>query len=176
MARPEKEAKVAELTEQLTGCQAAILTDYRGLKVKEMTDLRTRIREAHASYRVVKNSLLVRALEGMGQTEVVPLVRGPLGVILTSEDPTEVMRAVAAFHKEHGLPVVRGGLMLGRPLSAEAADALATIPPRDRLLAMAVGAFQAPLAGLVTTLQAAGRELVGTLQAAAEKRGAEGAA
>jgi large subunit ribosomal protein L10 len=175
MPKPEKEAQVAQLAEQLRGVDAAILTDYRGLKVKQMTELRARIREAGAQYRVVKNSLLARALEGIGAGEVASLVQGPLAVLFAAE-PVEAMRAVEAFRKEHGLPLLRGGLLAGKLLTAQQAESLAVIPPRERLLALALGAFQAPLAGLVATLQATATEFVGTLQAIAEKRGAQGAA
>jgi large subunit ribosomal protein L10 len=176
MAKPEKQAKIAELTEQLQHAQTAILTDYRGLKVKQMTELRRRVRATGAHYQVVKNTLLVRALQELGSGEAVPLIKGPLAVVFTPHDPSEVARALAAFRKEHGLPVIRGGLLSGKMLTAEQAQSLATIPPREQLLAMAVGALQAPLTGLVTTLQAVSAGLVGTLQSIAEKRGAVSAA
>ena len=170
MPKPEKETQVAELTEWLKNSQAALLTDYRGLKVKQMTDLRARIRAAGASYLVVKNTLLVRALDAIGAGEIAPLIKGPLAVVFAPGETTEIVRAIAAFRKEHGLPLLRGGLLAGKALTAEQADSLATIPPRERLLAMAVGVIQSPLAGLVTTLQAAAAGFIGTLQAIAEKR------
>jgi len=161
---------VAQVVELLGRCQVALLTDYRGLTVQEMTALRRQLREAGAEYHVVKNTMLRRALESMGMPLVEEHFVGPTAVVFAAEDPAGPAKVIATFAKRRGIPTVKGGMIEGRIFGAEDTAALATLPSRQQLLAMVAACYQSRAASLVRTLYTLVANFAGTLQALSEKR------
>ncbi len=171
MARPEKEAAVAELVAKLRDCGGVIVTDYRGLRVKALGELRRQLRSAGGEYRVVKNSMMRRAADEAGMGELSATLAGPTAVLFVPQDPSAAAKALLAFARgKDGLPGVRGVMMGARLYPPAAAQDLATLPGREGLLAMVMSALQAPVANLIAILQSPVAGLVATLEEIAKKR------
>jgi large subunit ribosomal protein L10 len=152
--RPDKVAKVAEVREDLTGAAATLLTHYRGLSVKELAELRAKLRETHAELRVVKNTLARRAAADAGIDGFEELLVGPTGLVFCAEDPVGPAKALKAFAKEHPDLVIRGGYLDGEILDEAAAVKLADLASREELLATLVGLMYGALANTARLLQA----------------------
>ena len=167
MPTPAKEATIAGLVEALGTAQAAILADYRGLTVEELTRLRRRLLPLNARFTVTKNTLLRRALDGAGKPDLGDLLEGPSAVLFADGDPAEATKVMLAFARElrRDLPHPKGGLLGARVLSAAEVNDLATMPPREQILANFLGTVQSPAAGLVSTLGAILQNLVATVEA-----------
>lgn len=177
MPTPEKAETIAELTAELGRIQGAIVTDYRGLTVEQITALRRKLRPARARYTVVKNTLFKRALDARGLPDMGTLLEGPSAVLFAEGDPVEATRVLTGFIKElrKDLPVVKGGLLGRRVMNAADVANLATLPPRDQILANLLGTLQSPVAGLVGTIGAVLQNLVGTIEAFQAKQEGAGA-
>src|SRR5579859_4337505 len=130
MQKTEKERIVAELTERLRSSETMIVADYRGLTVKEVDDLRTRLIEQGASFTVVKNSLTRRAAEAAGADALLTLLDGPTAIAFLEAggDPVAVAKALAASARTTKVLAVRGGVMQGRTITAEDIEELAKLP------------------------------------------------
>lgn len=163
---------MAEIVEYLGRCQVALLTDYRGLSVKDMTALRRELQEAGAECHVVKNTLLRRALESVGAPIVEEQLVGPTALVFAADDAAAPAKVIAAFAKRHGVPTMKGGMIEGRAVGPEDAAALATLPGRQQLLAMMAACYQSPVASMAQTLYTLIANFAGTLQALADKRAA----
>ena len=149
----EKKAVVANLRARTESAQAAVLTDYRGLTVAEMNDLRTQLREQGVFFQVVKNNLAKRAVEG---TEFEPLsehLKGPTAVAL-AEDPVAAAKVFSEFAKDHGDLEIKAGVLSGKPLSPAELEALAKLPGRDQLLTQLAVGLNAPIVKLARSLNA----------------------
>lgn len=168
MPNPKKEKVVADLAEALRNASSALLTDYRGLTVAQISELRRRLREANAEYHVVKNTLFMRALKEVGYD--IGLLEGPTAVAFAHNDPVAPAKVLLEFMRENKVPVPKGGIVEGKVVSAEQVEALSKIPPREVLLAQAVAGIQAPITGLVSCLQGVISNFVLTLQAVADKK------
>ncbi len=153
MARPDKAAAVAELTEQFRSSNAAVLTEYRGLTVKQLKDLRRSIGD-HASYAVVKNTLTQIAARDAGVAAFDDLLAGPSAIAFVTGDPVEAARGIRDFAKANPLLVIKGGVLEGKPLSADDIRKLADLEPREVLLAKLAGAMTASLSGAVALFAA----------------------
>jgi large subunit ribosomal protein L10 len=178
MRKEVKEQVVAELVERLRTTQTLVVTDYRGLTMKEIDDLRTRLLEHGARYQVVKNTLTRRAAEAAGADTLLALLEGPTAIafIESDGDPVAVAKALADAARTTRILAIRGGLLDGRPVSEEDVRSLATLPPRETLQAQLVGALQGPLAIIVGLFSAPMRDLVSVLDQRIEQLKAEGAA
>ncbi len=154
MVRPDKVAAVDEVRERLTGSAATLLTHYRGLTVTELAELRTRLREANADYRVVKNTLTRRAADGAGMPELVELLEGPIALVFCKEDPVAPAKALKAFAKDHPELVIRGGYLEGEVLDDTAAIRLADLASKEELLGQLAGLMYGALANTARLLQA----------------------
>jgi large subunit ribosomal protein L10 len=152
--RPDKVAKVAEVKDDLTGAAATLLTHYRGLSVKELAELRARLRETHAELRVVKNTLARRAAADAGIDGFEELLVGPTGLVFCAEDPVGPAKALKAFAKDHPDLVIRGGYLDGEVLDEVAAAKLAELASREELLATLAGLMYGALANTARLLQA----------------------
>lgn len=162
----EKQAVVDELVGKLRGAQGFYLTDFTGLNVKRITELRRRLRKAGVEYLVVKNTLAVRALAGMDLPDVGQFFNGPTGLVIGSRDAVAAARVIDEFAREHdNKPAVKAGIVERRPVSASDVHKIAKLPPREQLLAELAGAMQAPLAQLLFMLQGKLSEFVGLLEA-----------
>src|SRR5947208_11116057 len=144
MKRPEKEQLVAELKAKLDGANALYYTDFTGLNVKRMTDLRRRLRKANVEYVVIKNTLALRAVNEAGL--VAMRLKGQTGLVIT-KDAVAAAKVLADFAKENDQrPAVKGGLLEGKSLDVEQVKKLASMPSREQMLAELGGGLQAPLA------------------------------
>ncbi|HHY46630.1 MAG TPA: 50S ribosomal protein L10 [Firmicutes bacterium] len=173
LARPEKEATVNEIREKLERAQGVILTDYRGLDVRTMTELRRKLAESGIEYRVVKNTLASIAARGAGIGDLSQLLTGPTAMAFAYKDPVTAAKALSGFAKEHKELSFKGGILGKQVISGDQVGALAMLPPREVLLGQVVSAIQAPLSGLVNVLSATYRNLVYVLDAV--RRQKEGA-
>jgi large subunit ribosomal protein L10 len=178
MQRPEKEQIVSDLTERLRSSDTLIVADYRGLSVKEIDDLRTKLIEQGADFTVVKNSLTRRAAEAAGADALLALLEGPTAIAFLEEggDPVAVAKALADSAKTTKILAVRGGIMQGRTISAEDVEELAKLPPADVLRGQVLGAVAAPLYTIVGLFAAPLQNLHGLIQARIDQLGGETAA
>jgi large subunit ribosomal protein L10 len=167
----EKQAVVDELREKLSGANAFYLTDFTGLNVKSVTDLRRRLRNAGVEYLVVKNTLAERALAGSDLPDIAEFFRGPTAVVIAAGDPVEPAKVLSDFAKEHdNKPAMKAGIVEKKAVSAAQIDALAKLPPREQLLAELAGALEAPMAQLAWMMQAKLYEMAGLLDALRSSR------
>lgn len=176
MKRTDKETFVSSFTERVGQSPIFYLTDFSGLNVKAMTRLRRELRAAGAEYLVVKNRLVIRALEELelDHDEIRGQLKGPTGVILVDDEPVGPAKALADFAKAHGdRPVFKIGLLEEKVVAAGQFDRLAKLPPREQLLAELAGALEAPMAKLAGALEAKLQETSGLLEALREKKAAE---
>src|SRR4051794_21004101 len=170
MARPDKAAAVAELTDAFRDSSAAVLTEYRGLTVAELKELRRSL-AGNATYNVVKNTLTKIAAREAGVTAFEEMLEGPSAIAFITGDAVEVAKSLKTVGKDHPHLVVKGGLLDGKPLTAEEIKRLADLESREVLLAKLAGGFAAPATQLVNVLAAPMRQvaqLLGALQAKAE--------
>ncbi len=168
MKRVEKEQLVTELKEKMAGATTLYYTDFTGLNVKRMTELRRRLRKAKVEYVVIKNTLALRAVHEAGLTPQ-PL-RGPTGLVV-SRDALAAAKVLADFAKENDQkPVVKGGLMDGRVLDAEQVKQLAAMPSREQMLAELGASMQAPLAAFAGALNGLLYMFAGALDALKTQR------
>ncbi len=168
--RPEKVQEVDELKEILQSSTAAILADYRGLNVKTMSTLRKRLRESDGGIRIVKNTLLKRAADGMPAEKLVEDLEGPTALAYTTGDAANVAKTLTGFIREFRQMTIKGGLAEGHIMGPEQITALAALPPRQMLIAQVVGGLQGPVASFVSTMQQLYGGLVYTLQGVADKK------
>jgi len=168
-AREEKKQIVAELKDKLSRARAAILTDYKGLNVAEMTELRGKLREQGIEYKVVKNTLTRIALSDLDYN-LDEYLKGPTALAFGFDDPVTPARILVDFAKDHKNLEIKGGIVEGRVMDKAMVEQLAKLPRREELIAKAVGAIQSPLFGIVWVLQGPIRDLVYTLQAIQEKK------
>jgi large subunit ribosomal protein L10 len=153
MARPDKAAAVAELTDSFRESAAAVLTEYRGLTVSQLKELRRSL-AGNATYAVVKNTLTKIAAREAGVETLEPLLQGPSAVAFVTGDPVLVAKGLRDFAKVHPLLVVKGGVLDGRPLSADEVRKLADLESREVLLARLAGGLNAPAQKLASALAA----------------------
>ena len=146
MARPDKAAAVAELTDKFRESNAAVLTEYRGLTVAQLTKLRSAIRE-HATYAVVKNTLTEIAAKEAGVSAFDGQYAGPSAIAFITGDAVETAKSIRNFAKDHPALVIRGGLLDGKPLTADEVKQLADLESREVLLAKLAGAMKASMSG-----------------------------
>ena len=148
MATAAKSAAIAELTDHFRNSGAAVLTEYRGLTVKQLTQLRTSMRD-HATYAVVKNTLTEIAAKEAGVTAFDGQLAGPSAIAFITGDPVEAAKTLRDFAKANPLLVIKSGMLDGKPLTADEIRKLADLESREVLLAKLAGAMQASLAKAV---------------------------
>jgi large subunit ribosomal protein L10 len=172
MARPDKAAAVAELTEEFRSSSAAVLTEYRGLTVSQLKALRTALGPT-TSYAVVKNTLTKIAARDAGVESVEEFLSGPSAIAFVKGDPVEAARGLRDFARANPLLVIKGGVMDGRPLSAAEIRTLADLEPREVLLAKLAGAMKASLTGAVSLFAAPLAQTARLLEALRQKAEAD---
>jgi large subunit ribosomal protein L10 len=161
---------VEELTGELSSVSAAFAIDYRGLKVEEATEFRRKIRESGAKYKVIKNTLAKRALQGSSLAPLEPHLKGMTGLATTEKDPVALAKIINDFAKDVPAVVFKGGVLANRPLDAKQFKALASLPAREVLLGQLLSVLQAPIQTLLGVLQAPARDLVLVLKAHGDKK------
>jgi large subunit ribosomal protein L10 len=160
----QKKAVVAEVSKELSGAQAVMLAEYRGLTVAQMTALRSKAHQSRVYLRVVKNTLARRAVEGSGYECLKDHMVGPLAFAI-SRDPVAVAKILGEFAKENEALRIKAGAMEGKLMSLAQIQALAKLPGREQLLAMLLGTMQAPVSKFVRTLNEVPAKFVRTLAA-----------
>ena len=163
MNREEKIQEMEALKAILATAKAAVLTDFRGLSVADMTDLRKHLRQASVGYRVVKNTLAKRAIEGSPMAGLAGYFEGPTGVALSQADPLAPAKAVAAWAKNRPAFTVKAGMVEGVVMSPADLAALAALPGRETLLSRMLSVMQAPMRNLASVLHGQIRALAGVL-------------
>lgn len=167
MLRTQKEQVVADLAKQLGESETLMVADYRGLTMPEIDELRSRLLEAGARFRVVKNTLTKLAAEQAGTTDVLQLIDGPTAIaFLDAEgDPVAVAKVLNEVARAHDVLVIRGGVLEGTIVGEDEIKRLATLPPVDVLRAQLAGVVFAPLTTVVGLFTAPLRDLVGVIDA-----------
>jgi large subunit ribosomal protein L10 len=165
MPTQRKIESVADLTDKLSRTQLTLVTDYRGLTVAEITELRKRLRETGAELIVAKNTLTLRAAKETGHGALESLLSGPTALTFAFNDAAKTAKAINDFNKGPKKLVIRGGLLGTSLLAANALDQVASMPTREQVLAQIVGAVAAPVAGVVGVLNTAVANVLYTLQA-----------
>jgi len=169
--RPDKVAVVDEVRARLDGADASVVTEYRGLTVKEIAQLRRSLTAAGGEYKVFKNTLVKRAIDGSAYAPLDELLTGPTAIAFVHGDVSAVAKALRDFARTNTHLVVKGGLLDGSVLTPAQLGSLADLPSRDALLAMFAGAVQAPLTQLAGLMQALTRNLAYGLKALIDERG-----
>lgn len=174
MKLERKQAAVQELADKLVDARAFYLTDFTGLDVKSMTELRARLRNAGIEYTVVKNTLAQRAVAGLDVPDIASFFNGPTGLVIGLEDAVTAAKVLDEFAKEHdNKPAVKIGVVERRTVTADQVGRLAKLPPREQLLAELAGAMQAPLAQLAWAMEALLGEFAGLVEALRAQREGE---
>ena len=176
MARPEKVATVAEIRDRIAESDATVLTEYRGLTVSQLANLRSALRPAGTDLKIYKNTLARRAANEAGVEDLVPMLQGPTAIAFIKGDAVLAAKALRDFAKTAEAFVIKGGMLGSRFISAAEVSELAEVAPREELLARIAGAFQGPLVKAAGLFQAIPRNLAYGVKALIEQRVANGEA
>ncbi len=171
----DKKALVAEVGAMAQQALSAVAAEYRGLSVAQLTDLRSKARAAGVYVRVVKNTLARRAIAGTSFECLSPVLKGPLVLAFSKDDPGAAARVVRAFSKDHDKLVPTAVALSGQLLTARDLERVASLPTRAQALATLMGVMKAPLGKLVGALSAVPSKLVRTLVAVREQKQAAAA-
>jgi len=166
----KKKEIVAELEQKLKSSKAAILADYRGITVEEVTNLRRACRDAGVEYKVVKNTLAKIAAENSGFSVLNELLTGPTAIAFGLEDPVAPAKVLMDFAKKNKNFEIKGGLVEGKLMGVSEIKTLADLPSREVLLSQVLRGFNAPLTNLCSVLQGPIRKLVYALKAVQEQK------
>ena len=172
MVQQGKINRVDELTAIFKGAKSVIFNDYKGLDVAVITELRRECHENNVTFRVVKNTLALRAFDSMGVDEVNEFLSGPTAIAVSSEEEVLPAQILKKFADEHKLPRFKGAFVNGRILNEERTVEFASLPSKEELHAKLVRTLHNPVRGLVICLGASRRNLVCVIQAISEKLGA----
>ena len=178
MNRDQKAAVIDEVAAQISESEAVFAVDYRGISVPQAAELRTKLRDVDASFRVVKNTLTLRAADKAGADALKELLEGPTAMTFVRGDAAAAAKALSDFRRASGgtLLEFKGGWMNGAPLAPPEIEAIAKLPSRDVLYGRLVGMVASPLTGLVTSLGGLIGGLARQLQAIADQGLVSGAA
>lgn len=170
MAKPEKEAIVNEIVEKLSISKSIIVTDYKGLDVASLTELRKRLREAGVEYKVIKNTLARIAAKKTEWADLNQLFTGPTAIAFGIEDAVSPAKVLVDFSKEHDALEIKGGALNGELIGIDKVKSLAEIPPREILLSKALAGMKSPISGFVNVLSGNLRGLVQVLSQIKEQK------
>ncbi len=174
MKRAEKVESVEVLREEFSRASVTVLADYRGLTALQMNRLRKAVREADGHCRVAKNRLAKRAVADTANDKVVPLLSGPLALLMGFADPVSMAKIAIKLSEELPKLEIRGALLEGQVLPAAEVKALAALPPREVVLAQLLGVLQAPASQLLRTLNEPAAQLARLVDALAKRAGGDG--
>lgn len=152
MNREEKSATIQEIAAQIEASEAIFAVDYRGISVPQAAELRSKLREADASFRIVKNRLTKLAADQAGEERLAELLEGPTALTFVRGDTAQAAKAISTFNKEHEVLTFKGGFMDGLTLDDEKFKSIARLPSRDVLNGQFAGVVASPLTGLVRGL------------------------
>ncbi|HDH11989.1 MAG TPA: 50S ribosomal protein L10 [Nitrospirae bacterium] len=171
LKKEEKIKVVSELQGKFERAKGVVFTDYRGLNVEEITELRNNLRSAALDYRVVKNTLAKRAAEGTPVNDAADIFSGPVGIAIGYDDPVLLVKKVLEFSKSNKKLGIRGGVIEGGVCSPEQIRTISELPPREVQLSMLVGAMQAPLSKFAGLLNSTLSQFIYALEALKNKKG-----
>ena len=174
MARPEKVAVVEEIRTKLSESDAAVLTEYRGLTVHDLAELRGSLRGSGTEYKIFKNTLARRAVAGAGLDDITSLLEGPVAIAFVRGDAAAAAKTLRDFQKVNPALILKGGLLGERIITPADIDALAELPSREVMLTQIAGMFQAPLTKAAGLFQAFTRNLAYGVAALIDQRIAAG--
>jgi len=172
MSKTERQATVEVLIKQIKGSPNVFVTDFTGLNVLRMTELRRRLRKAGVEYLVVKNTLAQRAFAANGVSALDEHLAGPTGLVLSGQDALAGAKILTDFAKEFEKPAIKVGLVDGKPVTAAQVKRLAELPPREVLLSQLAGYIQAPMAQFAGAMNGLLYQMVGALEALRSQRSA----
>lgn len=175
MARADKVAMVEELTDKLKRGQGVVVADYRGLNVKQMTELRAKLRAEGVELQVAKNTLVLRAAQNADVEGMETLLTGPTVLAYGYDDPVVAAKVMSEFARSNQALEIKGGLVEGKVIDADGVKSLSELPSREELLAQVLRGFQSPISGLANVLQGTIRKLVYALEAVRQKKEDEAA-
>ena len=171
MRKEQKSALVGNLSERLKRANMALVSEYHKITAAESTEVRRRVRAARGELRVAKNTLIRRAIKDTAFAPLEAKLGGPVGIILSFEDPVALAKTVISFKELGDRFKLRGGVLEGTPLTTEEIQALASMPPKEVVLAQLLGLLQAPATRLVRLLNEPGSALARVIDAIGKKNG-----
>ncbi len=170
VSRKEKEAALAELTEDLKTARGVVFTEYRGMTVKQLEQVRKNLRKENVKYQVVKVSLLKKALATLGISSDGLTYNGPIALAVSQEEETAPARILKGMTKENPLLILDGGIFNNAIVGADIVGKLASLPTKQQLLSQLLSVLQGPARGLVTVLSGNTRNLLNVLNAIKDKK------
>lgn len=174
--RPGKAAIVDEVKEKLQNAKGVVLTEYRGLNVAQLSELRRKLRAQGVEYHVLKNTLVKIAADQIEMSDLDPYLEGPTAIAFGFDDPIAPAKVLSDFAKGVKDFVLKAGIVEGKVVDATSIQSLANLPPKEILVARVVGGMQAPISGLVYALTGPIQKLAMALGQVAKQKEAEGAA
>ncbi len=169
----KKQALVQEIAEKLKNSQGTVVVDYRGLNVEEVTELRKQSRENNIDYKVYKNTMVRFAAKEAGVEGLLEHLTGPNAIAFCDSDPVAAAKLINKFAKDHKALEIKAGVVEGNVIDMDGVISLAKLPPKEELVAKALGSLNAPIAGFVNVLNANIRGLAIALNQIAEQKQAE---
>ncbi|MBC3803436.1 50S ribosomal protein L10 [Acetobacterium fimetarium] len=166
----KKQVVVQEIADKFRSAQTAVIVDYRGLNVEEVTELRAKARAAGIDYKVYKNSMMRFAAKETGFEGLLDVLVGPTAVAFCDSDPVAPAKLLSEFAKTHKALEIKAGMVDGKVLDVQGVQDLAELPPREVLAAKVLGGLNAPISGFVNVLNGNLRGLVVALNAIAEQK------
>jgi large subunit ribosomal protein L10 len=173
MKRSEKEQIIADVTGQLSKAKSMFFADFTGITVEQINELRREFRKSKIAYRVVKNTLVRKALENVGGYEkVVPKLTGPTAIAIGYDDPVAPARIIKKFRDKHEKLAVKACVLESQYFEGSQIDQIAKLPSRGEIIAGILGSLQSPIAGVAGAINAVMRDLVGVIDAIEKKKAA----
>ena len=176
MPTQEKVDTIEDFKTRLDGAKTVLVTEYRGLTVQQLSDLRKQLRGVSASYKIIKNRLAKLAMTDSDLSKLGPHLKGPTGMVISKEDPVAVAKALHTFARTNQALAIKAGFIEGQVLPPADLKALSELPTKDAIRSQIIGAIQGPLAQLVGLLQATQRDLAYVLAERGKNAPAEEAA
>ncbi len=165
-----KTKNIEEIKEKIDKAQSIVLVDYRGLNVEQLTELRSRYREAGVDYKVYKNTMMQFAFKDAGLEEFNEFLKGPSAVAFGYDDPVQAAKITSEFAKNNDKLEIKAGIVDGKIIDVDGVKSLAELPSREVLIAQVLGGFNAPIQGFANVLQGTIRSLAIVLNAIAEEK------